>query len=88
MQECAQGAAITLVGLGINVLLFIVLTSMNPAFIPEVLISTETVGLLGGFSLDFIITLGLLLFAYSLTVPSSLIGGIMGGLISRTGVAE
>jgi hypothetical protein len=87
-KSALKGALITFVGLFINVLIFAILTTMDPTFIPEGLIAAENVGLIGGFSMDFFVTLGLFLFMYSLTAPASLLGGIMGGLISRSGVVE
>ena len=87
-KSIKRAAIITLLGLLIQVLLFSLLTTIDPSFIPEFLQSPENLALIGGFSTDFIVTLGLFLFWYALTVPGSLIGSIMGGLVSRSAVQE
>jgi hypothetical protein len=87
-KSVKKAAALTLLGIMIQVLLFAILTSMDPSFIPAFLQSPENTVLLGGFSTDFFITLGLFLFWYALTVPSGLIGSIMGGLVSRSSIPE
>jgi hypothetical protein len=85
-KGAVKGALITLLGLFLNIMLFVILNMVNPAFIPGSLQTPETLGLLSGFSLDFVITLGIFLFWYSLTIPGGAIGGIIGGMISRTGI--
>lgn len=87
-KSALKGGLIALIGLFINILLFVALTTINPAYIPGYLTSFENAGLLGGFSLDFFVTLGIFLCWYSLTLPGGFLGGIMGGMVSRTGVAE
>jgi len=83
-----KGAVITVFGLFIHVLLFVVLYSINPAFIPSEYIMVESAGLLGGLSVDFFVTLGLFLGIYSFTLPGSVIGGLLGGRVSRSPVVE
>jgi hypothetical protein len=87
-KSTMRGALITVIGLMINVLIFIILTTMDSSYIPHNLHSSENALLLGGFSLDFLLTLGLFLIAYSLTLPGSVLGGVMGGMVSRIGVAD
>ena len=83
-----KGVVITLFGLCIQILLSVILTSSNPASIPAFLLTYENAGLLGGFSLDFLITLGLFLVWWALLLPGSILGGIMGGLASRSTISE
>lgn len=90
-KSVLKGALMTLVGLGINILLFVMLTTINPDFIASeftYLRSTHALELLGGFSTEFFVNLGLFLCWYSLILPGGVLGGIMGGMISRTGVVE
>lgn len=91
-KSVLKGALLTLVGLGINILLFVILTTINPDFIAAAqypyLHSAQASGLLGGFSVEFITSLGIFLCWYSLILPGGVLGGIMGGMISRTGVVE
>lgn len=90
-KSALKGVVVTLIGLLINIFLFVVMNAMIPNLLPSITPSLEsalTTPLLGGLSVDFLITLGLFLSWYSLTLPGSVLGGIMGGLISRTGVAE
>lgn len=84
-KSALMGAVLTLVGLVVNVVLFIALPE---SYIPAVLITGENAGLLGGITLEFFVTLGLFLGAYSLTAPGGALGGMLGGLISRSPVAE
>ena len=87
-KSALKGALISLVGLLVNIFLFIGLYSVNPAFIPGEFITAESAGLLGGISLDFLITLGIFLCWYSFTLPGGLLGGMIGGLISRSPVVD
>jgi len=90
-KSALKGAVFTLIGLLINAFLFIILTASIPNLLPSInphLTSTLADPLVSGFSIDMFITLGLFLCWYSLTLPAGVLGGIMGGLISRTGVAE
>jgi hypothetical protein len=86
-KSVKTGAVLTLLGLLIQVLLVALLTTVNPTFIPAFLYNSENVGLIGGFSLDFLIQVGLFLFWWALVVPGGLLGGIMGGLISRSSIS-
>ena len=87
-KSAKKAALLTLFGLVIQVLLFAVLTSLDPTYIPSFLQSAENSALLGGFSTDFFITLGIFLFWYALTVPGGLIGSIMGGMVSRSSIPD
>lgn len=87
-RSALKGAVITLVGLFVNIVLFVVLYSINPAFIPGEYITAESAGLVGGMSMDFFVTLGLFLCWYSFTLPGSVLGGLLGGIISRSPVVE
>jgi hypothetical protein len=87
-KSAKKAAALTLLGIVIQVLLFATLTTINASFIPAFLQTAENAGLVGGFSTDFFITVGLFLFWYALTVPGGLIGGIIGGLVSRSSIPE
>ena len=81
-----KAVGLTLLGLLIQVLLFTLLTTIDASFIPAFLQNSQNALLLSGFSLEFIVALGLFLFWYALTVPGAMLGGIMGGLISRSGI--
>ncbi len=86
-----KGALLTLVGLGINIILFVMLTTIDPGYIASeftYLHSLHALELLGGFTAEFFVNLGLFLCWYSLILPGGVLGGIMGGMISRTGVVE
>lgn len=87
-KSAFKGALITLLGLFVNIILFVGLYSLNPAFIPSEFITAQSAGLLGGLSLDFFVALGLFLCWYSFTLPGGLIGGMLGGIISRSPVTE
>jgi hypothetical protein len=87
-KSVKRGVLITILGLLIQILLFILLTTMNPSFIPSFLITPENMALLGGFSLNFLLTLGIFLCWWAFTLPGSIIGGIMGGLVSRSSISE
>ena len=90
-KSVMKGAVITLLGLFVNVLLFFALYAVNPNFLPpslDFLFSLENSALLGAFSMDLLIDLAIFLGYLSLTLPSSVIGGILGGLISRSSVTE
>jgi hypothetical protein len=87
-KSIKKGIIITILGLFIQILLFVLLTTMNPSFIPAFLITPENMELLGGFSLNFLISLGLFLCWWALLLPGSILGGIMGGLVSRTTISE
>jgi hypothetical protein len=82
------GIILTLLGLCIQILLSVILTSVNPALIPASLITADNVGLLGGFSYNLLITLSLFLCWWALLLPGSVLGGIMGGLTSRSTLSE
>ena len=87
-KSALKGAVITVFGLFIHIVLFVMLYSINPAFIPGEYIMVESAGLLGGLSVDFFVTLGLFLCIYSFTLPGSVIGGLIGGIVSRTPIVE
>lgn len=87
-RSTLKGALITLIGLFVNIILFSILNLIDPSFIPTSLQTVENIGLLSGFSLDFIISLGLFLFWYALILPGGVLGGILGGMISRTGITS
>jgi hypothetical protein len=87
-KSALKGVLITLVGLLVHIILLVGLVSMNPAYIPSQFVTSENVGLLGGLSMDFFVTLGLFLCWYAFTLPGSLLGGMLGGIISRSPVAE
>jgi hypothetical protein len=87
-RSVKRGVLITFLGLCIQILLCVILTSTNPAFIPGFLLTADNTGLVGGFSLDFLITLGLFLCWWAFLLPGSLLGGIMGGLVSRSTISE
>jgi hypothetical protein len=87
-KSAKRGVLITLLGLCIQILLIFILVQPNPSYIPAFLVSSENVGLLGGFSLDFLITLGFFLCWWALLLPGSVLGGIMGGLVSRSTISE
>ena len=87
-KSIKKAAVLTLVGMLIQVLLFAILTTMDPSYIPALLLSAENATLIGGFSMDFFISLGLFFFWYAFTVPGGLIGSIMGGLASRSSIPE
>jgi len=74
-KSVTRAAVLTLVGLLIQIMLCAILSPENAA-------------LLGGFSAEFFMTLGVFLFWYALTVPSGLIGSVMGGLVSRSSIPE
>lgn len=85
-KSVKRGVLITILGLLIHIVIFATLTAMNPAYIPGAFQTSQNSGLLGGFSVDFFISLGIFLFWYSLVFPGSILGGIMGGLVSRSSV--
>jgi len=87
-KSVTRAAVLTLVGLLIQIMLCAILTSTDPSYIPAFLQSPENAALLGGFSAEFFMTLGVFLFWYALTVPSGLIGSVMGGLVSRSSIPE
>jgi hypothetical protein len=87
-KSVKKAAILTLLGLLIQIFLFALLTTIDASFIPGFLQNSQNLPLLGGFSAEFFITLGLFLFWYSLTVPAGLLGSIMGGLISRSSIPE
>jgi len=87
-KSVKTGVVIILLGLCIQILLCVILTSTNPAFIPGFLLTADNLGLLGGFSLNFLITLGLFLCWWAFLIPGSILGGIMGGLTSRSTISE
>lgn len=89
-KSAKNGVMITLLGLCIQIVLVIALVPTNPAFISsQTFLPFSAAGpLIGGISLDFLITLGLLLCWWGLLLPGSIIGGIMGGLVSRSTISE
>jgi len=87
-KSVKTGVVLTLLGLCIQILLCVILTSTNPAFIPVYLLTPNNTGLLGGFSIDLLITLGLFLVWWAFLLPGSVLGGIMGGLTSRSTLSE
>ena len=87
-KSVKKAALLTLLGLLIQILLFTLLTTVDPSFIPAFLQNPENAALLGGFTTEFFITLGLFLCWYALTLPGGMIGSIMGGLVSRSAVQE
>ena len=90
-KSVLKGVIITLLGLLVNILLFLLFFYLNPQYLPSslsFLYSPENLGLLSGFSLNFLLNLVIFLGFYSLTLPSGILGGIIGGIISRTGLAE
>jgi hypothetical protein len=87
-KSVKKAALLTVLGLLIQILLFTLLTTVDPSFIPAFLQNPENIALLGGFTTEFFITLGLFLCWYALTLPGGMIGSIMGGLVSRSAVQE
>lgn len=91
-KSATRGVIITLLGLCIQIVLVISLVPTNPAYISSQAFlpfsASGNLPLLGGFSLDFLITLGLLLCWWALLLPGSVIGGILGGLVSRSTISE
>jgi hypothetical protein len=87
-KSVKRGILITLLGLCIQILLFMICTATNPTFIPAFLLTTENADLLGGVSLNFLVTLGLFLCWWAFLLPGSVLGGIMGGLVSRSTISD
>ena len=87
-KSVKKATVLTLLGLLIQILLFTILTTVDGSFIPPLLQTEENLALIGGFSTDFFLTLGLFLFWYAFTVPGGILGSIMGGLVSRSTIPE
>lgn len=87
-RSVKKAALLTLVGLAVQVVLVALFTSVDPLYIPSQLLSAESIGLLGGFSVEFLMTVGVLVVWYALTLPSGVIGSVMGGLVSRSSIPE
>jgi len=93
-RSVKRSIIITLLGLCIQLVLFIALVSIDSSFISSQMSlglpfsADSTISLLSGFTSEFFITLGLLLIWWGLVLPGSVLGGIMGGLVSRSSISE